>query len=99
MLERACLAVEQAAAGGGVFPEVLFEVARHWYEMSEETSPTTALLDAQGSNRAQPGSVTQRHDLDNSPVMGVATSATVTQVEECSLCYCHGDMQIFSFFW
>ncbi|XP_025100498.1 zinc finger SWIM domain-containing protein 8-like isoform X2 [Pomacea canaliculata] len=79
MLERACLAVEQAAAGGGVFPEVLFEVARHWYEMSEETSPTTALLDAQGSNRAQPGSVTQRHDLDNSPVMGVATSATVTQ--------------------
>ncbi|XP_035825489.1 zinc finger SWIM domain-containing protein 8 [Aplysia californica] len=38
MLEKACLAVETAAEGGGVFPEVLFEVARHWYELSEEAS-------------------------------------------------------------
>ncbi|XP_059156480.1 zinc finger SWIM domain-containing protein 8-like isoform X2 [Physella acuta] len=38
MLEKACLAVETAAEGGGVFPEVLFDVARHWYELSEEAS-------------------------------------------------------------
>lgn len=31
MLERACLAVESAAKGGGVYPEVLFDVARRWY--------------------------------------------------------------------
>ena len=33
MLERACLAVESAAQGGGVYPEVLFEVARKWFEL------------------------------------------------------------------
>jgi hypothetical protein len=37
MLERACLAVESAAKGGGVYPEVLFEVARKWYELYEES--------------------------------------------------------------
>ena len=30
MLERACYAVEQAGRGGGVFPEVLVDVARQW---------------------------------------------------------------------
>lgn len=30
MLERACMAVEQAGKGGGVFPEVLFDVAKMW---------------------------------------------------------------------
>ncbi|XP_046360327.1 zinc finger SWIM domain-containing protein 8 homolog isoform X2 [Haliotis rufescens] len=38
MLEKACLAVETAAEGGGVFPEVLFDVARHWHELSEEAA-------------------------------------------------------------
>lgn len=33
MLERACLSVEQAAQGGGVYPEVLFDVARKWYQL------------------------------------------------------------------
>lgn len=37
MLERACLAVESAAKGGGVYPEVLFDVARRWYELYEES--------------------------------------------------------------
>ncbi|XP_018670723.2 zinc finger SWIM domain-containing protein 8 [Ciona intestinalis] len=30
MLEKACHAVEQAGRGGGVYPEVLFDVARQW---------------------------------------------------------------------
>ncbi|CAE1274615.1 Zinc finger SWIM domain-containing protein 8 [Acanthosepion pharaonis] len=38
MLEKACLAVESAAKGGGVYPEVLFEVARHWDKMAEESA-------------------------------------------------------------
>lgn len=38
MLEKACLAVESAAKGGGVYPEVLFHVARRWYELSEEAA-------------------------------------------------------------
>ncbi|KAG8193595.1 hypothetical protein JTE90_000229 [Oedothorax gibbosus] len=37
MLERACLAVESAAKGGGVYPEVLFDVARRWHELYEES--------------------------------------------------------------
>lgn len=38
MLEKACLAVESAAKGGGVYPEVLFHVAKRWYELSEEAA-------------------------------------------------------------
>jgi len=30
MLEKACHAVEQSGRGGGVFPEVLFDVAKQW---------------------------------------------------------------------
>ncbi|VVC95734.1 unnamed protein product [Leptidea sinapis] len=33
MLERACLIVEAAAKGGGVYPEVLYTVARYWHEL------------------------------------------------------------------
>ena len=40
MLERACLAVESAAKGGGVYPEVLFRVARCWHELYEQRMPT-----------------------------------------------------------
>ncbi|XP_035214833.1 zinc finger SWIM domain-containing protein 8-like isoform X3 [Stegodyphus dumicola] len=36
MAERACLAVESSAKGGGVYPEVLFDVARRWYDFHEE---------------------------------------------------------------
>lgn len=38
MLQEACLAVEVAAKGGGVCPEVLFHVARKWYELFEACS-------------------------------------------------------------
>nr|XP_008112467.1 PREDICTED: zinc finger SWIM domain-containing protein 8 isoform X2 [Anolis carolinensis] len=37
MMEKACLAVEEAAKGGGVYPEVLFEVAHQWYWLYEQT--------------------------------------------------------------
>ncbi|XP_067937887.1 zinc finger SWIM domain-containing protein 8-like [Watersipora subatra] len=37
MMEKACLAVESAAKDGGVSPEVLFDVARRWYTLHEET--------------------------------------------------------------
>lgn len=39
MLERSCLTVEQAAKGGGVYPEVLFQVARYWYELYLRNTP------------------------------------------------------------
>lgn len=40
-LEKACLAVEEAARGGGVYPEVMFTVARHWYELWKKRAPGT----------------------------------------------------------
>ncbi|XP_058063345.1 zinc finger SWIM domain-containing protein 8 homolog [Anopheles bellator] len=39
MLERACLTVENAAKGGGVYPEVLFQVSRYWYELFLRNTP------------------------------------------------------------
>ncbi|XP_076268553.1 zinc finger SWIM domain-containing dorado isoform X5 [Rhynchophorus ferrugineus] len=33
MLEYACLTVENAGKGGGVYPEVLFQVAKYWYDL------------------------------------------------------------------
>lgn len=33
LLAEACLAVEKAAEKDGVYPEVLFKVARHWYSL------------------------------------------------------------------
>ncbi|KAH8367889.1 hypothetical protein KR084_003898 [Drosophila pseudotakahashii] len=42
MLERACLTVETAAKGGGVYPEVLFQVARYWYELYMRNTPNNS---------------------------------------------------------
>ena len=39
LLEQACKAVESAADGGGVYPEVLFEVAKLWEHLYEQTQP------------------------------------------------------------
>jgi len=36
MLEKSCLTVESAAKGGGVYPEVLFDVARQWYSLYQK---------------------------------------------------------------
>lgn len=43
MLENACLAVEKAATGGGVYPEVMFEVARHWHDLYKRHAPPGSL--------------------------------------------------------
>lgn len=39
MLEHSCLTVETAAKGGGVYPEVLFQVAKYWYELYIRHTP------------------------------------------------------------
>lgn len=40
MLEKACITVENTAKGGGVYPEVLFQVAKYWYELYLRVSST-----------------------------------------------------------
>ncbi|XP_076654799.1 zinc finger SWIM domain-containing dorado isoform X1 [Halictus rubicundus] len=39
MLEQACITVENTAKGGGVYPEVLFQVAKYWYELYLKHTP------------------------------------------------------------
>lgn len=36
MLEKSCMTVETAAKGGGVYPEVLFDVARQWFSLYQK---------------------------------------------------------------
>jgi len=38
MLVKACLAIEQAAKDGGVYPDVLFKVAQQWCHMYTESA-------------------------------------------------------------
>lgn len=45
MLEKACLTVETAAKGGGVYPEVLFDVARQWYSLYQKVIHICLQLD------------------------------------------------------
>lgn len=52
MLEKACLAVESAAKGGGVYPDVLFDVARHWFELSEKAAQSGSSSDGQKRSTA-----------------------------------------------
>ena len=55
MLEKACLAVEGAAKGGGVYPEVLFMVAKKWCVLAEEE------LGEEGAAVAAANVANQRH--------------------------------------
>jgi hypothetical protein len=43
MLEKACITVESAAKGGGVCPEVLFDVARQWFSLYQKVNTNTLL--------------------------------------------------------
>lgn len=88
MLEKACMAVEEAAKGGGVYPEVLFEVAHQWYWLYEQTVGGGAGSQREGPGRcgANGGAGRRNHDagrgaLDGGGPMdpgGVAVTATVT---------------------
>ncbi|XP_015203317.2 zinc finger SWIM domain-containing protein 8 isoform X1 [Lepisosteus oculatus] len=90
MLEKACMAVEEAAKGGGVYPEVLFEVAHQWYWLYEQTvgggvgSQREGPAGGCGANGGAGGrgpSEVGRGVLDSGGAMesgGVAVTATVT---------------------
>lgn len=55
LLDQACQAVESAARGGGVYPEVLFDVARHWFHLHErsQTSNGSASRPAKSESRSR----------------------------------------------
>lgn len=69
MLEKACLAVESAAKGGGVYPEVLFHVSRRWHELSEEAANSQPNGQGEGGNRGS------RNRTPTTVTVSVAVSA------------------------
>uniref|UniRef100_H3A312 Zinc finger SWIM-type containing 8 n=1 Tax=Latimeria chalumnae TaxID=7897 RepID=H3A312_LATCH len=84
MLEKACMAVEEAAKGGGVYPEVLFEVAHQWYWLYEQTVGGSQLqrdgIAGCNGNGARGTSETSRGALESgvtSETAAVTVAATV----------------------
>ncbi|KAM9804337.1 zinc finger SWIM domain-containing protein 8 [Neosynchiropus ocellatus] len=85
MLEKACMAVEEAAKGGGVYPEVLFEVAHQWYWLYEQSvgGGTNQQRETSGRCGANGGSGRRPPEsscgiLDNVGVLESQGVATVT---------------------
>ncbi|XP_052006475.1 zinc finger SWIM domain-containing protein 8 isoform X2 [Xyrauchen texanus] len=85
MLEKACMAVEEAAKGGGVYPEVLFEVAHQWYWLYEQTVGGGSGAQREGSVRCRANGGAGRTPpegscgiLDNSGVLDSSGVAAVT---------------------
>uniref|UniRef100_A0A672RM40 Zinc finger SWIM domain-containing protein 8-like n=1 Tax=Sinocyclocheilus grahami TaxID=75366 RepID=A0A672RM40_SINGR len=93
MLEKACMAVEEAAKGGGVYPEVLFEVAHQWYWLYEQTVGGGSGAQREGSGRCRANGGARRTApegvcgildntglLDSSGVAAVTTTVTAAAV-------------------
>uniref|UniRef100_A0A8C2ZSZ6 Zinc finger, SWIM-type containing 8 n=1 Tax=Cyclopterus lumpus TaxID=8103 RepID=A0A8C2ZSZ6_CYCLU len=89
MLEKACMAVEEAAKGGGVYPEVLFEVAHQWYWLYEQSVGGGSGQQRETSGRCGANGGSGRRNLESSCIVldaggnmesaGVATvTASVT---------------------
>ena len=72
MLERACITVEKAAKGGGVYPEVLFQVAKYWYELYLRNTPGGEL---------EPD---EQHDYLNVNLMSLVDSSNDLQQQQAS---------------
>ncbi|XP_051815861.1 zinc finger SWIM domain-containing protein 8 isoform X2 [Acanthochromis polyacanthus] len=93
MLEKACMAVEEAAKGGGVYPEVLFEVAHQWYWLYEQSvgggsgqqRETSGRCGANGGSGRRPpesscGILDNGGNMESSGVAAVTASVTATAV-------------------
>uniref|UniRef100_A0A3B5BGI8 Zinc finger SWIM-type containing 8 n=1 Tax=Stegastes partitus TaxID=144197 RepID=A0A3B5BGI8_9TELE len=93
MLEKACMAVEEAAKGGGVYPEVLFEVAHQWYWLYEQSvgggsgqqRETSGRCGANGGSGRRPpesscGVLDNGANMESSGVAAVTASVTATAV-------------------
>uniref|UniRef100_A0A8C6T059 Zinc finger, SWIM-type containing 8 n=1 Tax=Neogobius melanostomus TaxID=47308 RepID=A0A8C6T059_9GOBI len=84
MLEKACMAVEEAAKGGGVYPEVLFEVAHQWYWLYEQSVGGSSGQQREASSRCGANGGSGRRPpevscvLDNGANIDAPGVATVT---------------------
>ena len=80
LLDQACQAVESAARGGGVYPEVLFDVAKHWFHLHEKnhlSSSTSRPAKSETRSRSSLGRSTQSMSSSNhSPPLSPFVSQT-----------------------
>ena len=53
LLDSGCQAVESANRGGGGYPEVLFEVARHWFYLHEQSQTSSSLRAHKNESRSR----------------------------------------------
>lgn len=60
LLDQACQAVENAARGGGVYPEVLFDVAKHWFHLHEKTQTSNGSASRPAKSESRSRSVLGR---------------------------------------
>ena len=65
LLEQACTAVEKAAGGGGVYPEVLFEVAKHWEYLYKQAHKKDDDEQTSTADEKEVGTNDSREDLDS----------------------------------
>ncbi|KMQ94255.1 zinc finger swim domain-containing protein [Lasius niger] len=97
MLEKACITVENTAKGGGVYPEVLFQVAKYWYELylrqtpggdqQDEIPHDPLQLDLNGVLLVEPGPSV---DLSSTQMMpGPAQTVVVTSTQPPPQPYTH----------
>ncbi|XP_069741460.1 zinc finger SWIM domain-containing protein 8 isoform X2 [Narcine bancroftii] len=86
MLEKACMAVEEAAKGGGVYPEVLFEVAHQWYWLYEQTAGGSqqqremSSIGGRGPHEVVRGAVEHSTLTDGPATVTMAATVTATAV-------------------
>ena len=79
LLDQACQAVESAARGGGVYPEVLFDVAKHWFYLHERSS--SASRPAKSETRSR-GSLSRSSQSTSSSSYSPPVSPFVPQIPQ-----------------
>ena len=82
LLDQACQAVESAARGGGVYPEVLFDVAKHWFYLHETSSSSSRPAKSETRSR---GSLSRSSQSTSSSSHSPPVSPFVPQIPQFSI--------------
>ena len=82
LLDQACQAVESAARGGGVYPEVLFDVAKHWFYLHEKNQTSTSPSRPAKSESRSRGSLSRSSQSASSSSHSPPLSPFVSQMPQ-----------------
>ena len=82
LLDQACQAVESAARGGGVYPEVLFDVARQWYYLHEQSQASSSTSRTSAKSETRTRSFQSRSSQPSSSSQSPPLSPFASQVPQ-----------------